>query len=96
MKKTFASVALLCGVGLIVAGCGCGVHGADDGVKSSLTDAESRDHDIAVVVGGDWKKLTAEQKAKFIKDYGNEQTAKAMLQRMAHPPNGVSAPKPKA
>ncbi len=88
MKRTFFAIVLLSALSLITAGCGCGRSSEPgDGVKSSVTNSQSDAREIAIRVGGDWKKLTKAEKDKLKEQFGSTATAKEMLKNMAHPPN---------
>jgi hypothetical protein len=72
----------------ILVTCGCSGGGfKDDGIPSSDKATAASANAIAVSVGGDFDKLTPDQKKMFINlAGGGEKMARNMVNFMAHPP----------
>jgi hypothetical protein len=87
MKRACSLVALLCAVGFIAAGCGCGhSNEPQDGVKPEASQQMAEVSELAKKVKGNFKLLTPEEKAKFIALFGSQAAAKKMIKMMANPP----------
>lgn len=77
-------ILILCvlALGLVFAGCNSNNPG-DDGIDSKGKATATRIDQIAKSSGGDWDKVTQEDKDYLLKEFGGEQTAKMLLQSKA-------------
>ena len=68
--------------------------GCKQGNESGLSDAQEKaGNDVnawAKATGGDWEKLSAQQKATMIKNVGSEASAKMVLKFSAHKPDPIN------
>ena len=92
MKNLFSIGLALLTLGVTVIGCSSsGAEGGD--VPATVTNELQGLGEAAKKAGGDYDKLSAEDKQKFITRTGSEEGAKAMVQRMASPPPNLGAGK---
>jgi hypothetical protein len=85
MSKALVAAGVCCAA--VLSG-GCGNTGfKDDGIPPSDKASAASANAMAVSVGGDYDKLTADQKRQFLQLTGvGEKQARTMMQLMAHPP----------
>ncbi|HWD37337.1 MAG TPA: hypothetical protein VG944_00685 [Fimbriimonas sp.] len=85
-KLFFAGVLALSAMGLVIAGCNSGDTG--DGMKPENQKIAADANALAKKVGGDYNKLSPDEKQQFLKlANGNEAQAKVICNMMVHSPN---------
>lgn len=94
MKNVFAVVAGLLAVGGILAGCNdAGPQKLDENYMKSGEELGKQRRDLFMKAGGDYEKLSAEDKAAYLKSFNNDETqAKNFWTLMANPPSSGVRP----
>lgn len=83
-----SALLLLCGV--ITLGTLIGCQGDDSGLSENQTKMASQVENWAKESGGNWDKLSDEQKQTMISSVGSEDSARKVLEMKANPPKPVN------
>jgi hypothetical protein len=87
VKPFLISLAFLA-LSLSLSGCGAGPQPIDEGFVANAQTLRQ----VFDSVGGDYSKVSAEDRAKLLKLYPDEQTLQNVWKSMQNPPLGGSAP----